>query len=396
MDNNRWIQIWGQTYIPLSLFHYPEKKRTLRLVINSAICGNGIKIRLSNAYGKNNVEIKSITVARCDENGRAKSNDDVLRCKYRGKESFNLYKGEQKNLDEVQIEIDKNSYICISIYVEKGDLSSGNLMNNATLLTCDGDMSKNLYFTNKKRTRDSIIALAQKLIKIPLPKPIPLFESVEICNNDKASSIVVLGDSLSQQGYWTNEFDKRLRNERYGEYTLINKSAMGNRIIRDCSPKFILKNFYGIKAIDRIENDVLSYDNVSYCLLFIGINDIIQYATLDAYKSKKPDLNELCNGILKMTEMLHKKGIKVIMFTLIPFGAAANASKEKDELRRKVNEWIRTNESKFDGVLDVDKALADKNDDYYVCPKYLGGDKMHINAAGGKIISDLIDINFFK
>lgn len=395
MENN-WLAVWGQTHICLSLFYYPKKQRTYRLIINSAASGGKIRLTLSNTCGKNDVEIGCVTVACCNKNGRINADSDIKICTYNGSKKILIKKGERITLDEVGLECRVGSYICISAFVSNGDLSSGNLMNNAVLLTADGDCTKSLGFENKKRPRDGVIKFASSVTKLPLHRPIPLFETIEVCNNENAKAVVVFGDSLSQQGFWTNPFEKRLREAFEGKYTLINKSAMGNRILRDCSPRFILRNLYGKRAVERIKEDVLCYENISHVIMFIGINDIIQYGTLDAYKSEKPEMPVLYAAIKGMAQEIRSKGIKLMIFTIPAFGAAANGSKEKDSLRRELNKWIKNNERLFDGVFDCAEILKRKDDDYYISPELLGGDKMHINALGGDKIANSVTLDFFE
>ena len=53
-------------------------------------------------------------------------------------------------------------------------------------------------------------------------KPIPLFQSVQVLNSTGATSIIVYGDSISQQGYWTNAFAKRIEESYPGRYAVVN------------------------------------------------------------------------------------------------------------------------------------------------------------------------------
>lgn len=391
-----WVQVWGQSHIHLSLFHYPQKERTFRLIVNSAVSGERVRVRLSNSYGKSSVKIKRITVAPCDSNGKITSEEQIKICTFGGEEQIVLKKGERIVLDEIPTDFPENSYLCLSACVTEGDLRSGNLMNNAKLIFADGDSTNALAFEHTPRKRDSVISFAEKILKIPLHTPIPLFEDIEFYNKDNAKAVAVFGDSLSQQGYWTNAFEKRLRQEFAGKYTLINKSAMGNRVLRDWSPKFILPGLYGKRATERIKDEILSYDGISHCIIFLGTNDLIQYGSPDAFRWEKPKLQELCTAFADMAQKLHRKSIKVIVFTVPAFGAASSGSREKDALRKELNAWLTENASLFDGVVDVSEIISDKTDKYYTSAEFLGGDKMHINALGGEKISEAIDLEIFK
>ena len=68
--NNKWVQVWGQAHSAFSFFYYPSCKKTYRLVIKSALSGNKVRFELSNECARNDVEIGSLSVAKCDENGK--------------------------------------------------------------------------------------------------------------------------------------------------------------------------------------------------------------------------------------------------------------------------------------------------------------------------------------
>lgn len=393
-ENGNWVQTWGQSHSSLSLFSYPSCKKTFRLVISSAISGSAMRVDLSNTYGTQDVTIGAVTVALCDENGTVYS--DFKPVSFNGSKKFTIKKGEQLKSDPVCIDIKAGYHFCVNIYVEKGDAASGNLLDNALLITASGDKSAAKKLPNERRKRDGVIDVASKLLGMHFPKPIPLFDSVELLNSDGASSIVIFGDSVSQQGFWSNPFDEKLRKEYPGKYSLINKSVMGNRLLYDCSPMFVARGLYGKKATTRIKDDIYPYENITHVILFIGVNDIFEYGTINAPKKEKPLPADICSTIKNITDDLHSRGIKVIVFDIPAFGTAPDATREKDALRREVNTWLCENSDMFDGFFDIATAGADPNDDYYSRAEFIGPDKLHPNAAGGKFFAELIDMNFFK
>lgn len=393
-ENGKWVQTWGQSHSALSLFYYPSCKKTYRLVINSAISGKALRLQLSNTYGKQDVTVGKITVALCDNNGTVYS--DFYDVSFGKKKSFVIKKGEKLLSDEVEIEIKTGYHFCISMFVEKGDMTSGNLLDNVGLITASGDKTTTKKLPNERRARDSVIDKAGVLLGMHLPKPIPLFDTVEVLNDEGASAIVIFGDSVSQQGFWSNPFEQRLREAYPGKYSLINRSVMGNRLLYDCSPIFVARGLYGKRATVRIEEDVYPYDNISHVILFIGVNDVFEYGSINAPKKEKPDPKAMCDIYTEFTDKLHSKGIKVISFDIPGFGTAPDATREKDGLRRIVNDWLRDNQNMFDGFFDVAVAGADPDDDYRSRAEFIGPDKLHPNAKGGKFFADLVDLSWFE
>ncbi len=392
--SEKWVQSWGQAHSALSFFYYPSCPRTYRMVICSDIQGGAIRLELSNEYAKNDIEIGAVTVANCDKNGILIGNARSVTVD--GKASFVIRKGEIVRTDSVALAVEAGEYFCVSAYVVKGSLRSGNLIDNVNLITVKGDAAARQDITNQPRVRDSVREVASKLLKMYFHKPIPLFQSVELLNNTGATAITVFGDSISQQGYWTNAFAQRIREEFPGRYSVINKSIMGNRILHDFGKRFICKGLFGISALNRIERDVLNYPDTEFVVFALGTNDFLQYGSISAPKSEKPTAMQALNAVRSINEQLKAQGKKLIVFNVLNFGECIDSRPEKEELVHEYNRLLEENKSEFYAVYD--QAALCVNPDKPNCSRkeYLGGDYLHPNKAGGKIVADGIDLGLFR
>ncbi len=126
---NKWVQVWGQAHSAFSYFYYPSCAKTYRLVMKSAISGKGVRFELSNECAKNDVYIGALSVAKCDEKGRFTG--ECKTATVNSRRAFCLKEGQVVASDEVSLDIEAEEYFCISVYVEKGALRSGNLLDNA-------------------------------------------------------------------------------------------------------------------------------------------------------------------------------------------------------------------------------------------------------------------------
>lgn len=390
----QWVQDWGMSQSALSYFMYPDCKKTYRLVIKAQISCEAMRIGLSNSYGKDKVKIGGVTVALCDENGTLTS--EPIAVTYGGFEKFTLKKGQKLVSNDVDIAVEPGQYYCVNMYVEKGDLTCGNMMNNCVLITAKGNNLTKVNVPNETRPRDTVIKIAEKLLGFDIPKPIPLFDSVEFLNADGATSIVIFGDSVSQQGHWTNPFTELIREAYPGRYSVINKSVMGCRVLRDCSPLFIIPGLYGKRGTDRIITDVYAFSGQEYCILFLGVNDIFEFASINAFPWEKPDLKQLQSETMRMVKDLQARGIKVICFNIPAFNSAPDSTPEKDQMRRDMNVWYDDNKTEFDGFFDICSAAIDPDDDSRCRPEFIGGDGLHPNAYGGDYLCRLVDLDMFK
>ncbi len=392
--SEKWVQVWGQAHSALSHFYYPSCKRTYRTIIHSAISGSKLRIEICNRPGKNDVEIGGITVAKCDKNGTF--TDGLYKTvTVNSKESFTLAKNKMVITDPIDLDISVDEYFCISIYVISGDLCSGNLLDNVNLITVKGDYTKIPYTENQPRPRDTVRKIATVVLGMGFHKPIPLINTVELLNNDNATSIVMFGDSITQQGFWTNAFEKRIREEYKGRYAVINRSIMGNRILRDFSKRFPCPGLFGISGIKRYENDALRFSDAEYIIFALGTNDFLQYGTISAPKNEKPTPENAFNAVKELADKAHKHGKKFIAMNVLHFGLDIDSNPEKEAMVLEYNRLLMENKDCFDMVYDQASYCIDENKPNCSRKDLLGRDKLHPNFEGGQIVANNFDLSIF-
>jgi hypothetical protein len=65
-----------------------------------------------------------------------------------------------------------------------------------------------------------------------------------------------------------------------------------------------------------------------------------------------------------------------------------------EQERQYVNAWLRTN-TVFDGVIDLDAAVADPGAPVNLLAAYDSGDHLHLNPAGYHAMANWINLNLF-
>lgn len=391
---DKWVQVWGQAHAALSFFYYPSCPKTYRMVIKAAVSGKQVRFELSNECAKNAVLIGALSVAKCDKNGNVIG--EMKRVTSRGQGGFWLKTGQTASTDPVKLSVEAGEYFCVSAYVKEGSLRSGNLIDNVNLITVKGNRVDDKTLVNQRRKRDKVREVASKVLGMYFHKPIPLFQSVQLLNETQASSIIVFGDSISQQGYWTNAFAERIYKEFPGRYSVINKSIMGNRMRLDYHKRFICKGLFGTGGVNRIERDILNYPDTEYVVFALGTNDFLQYGTIAAPKSEKPTAKQLFDAVVEMSEKLREKGIKTVVFNVLNFGECADSRPEKTALVKEYNQMLEDNRGIFHAVYD--QAGLCVNPDKPDCSRkeYLGADKLHPNMAGGRLVAENVDLSWFE
>jgi lysophospholipase L1-like esterase len=144
----------------------------------------------------------------------------------------------------------------------------------------------------------------------------------------------------------------------------------------------------GEAGLARFERDVLDQAGVKYVILGLGINDILFPAFPFTPPSETISAEDIVSGYRQLIARSHRKSIRVIGTTNPPFEnsafgqlVAAFYTPEREAVRQKVNNWIRSS-GEFDGVVDLDAVLRDPAHPSQLLPAYDSGDHLHPNDRG--------------
>ncbi len=218
---------------------------------------------------------------------------------------------------------------------------------------------------------------------------------IEVEAPTSARSVVVIGDSitdgatasLDQDQRWTDHLAARL--VPYGA-AVVNAGISGGRLLHDGM---------GESALARFQRDVLDQPGVSSVIVLVGINDISWPGTAFARKQARPTLAELQAGYRALAEQAHRRGLRILGATLMPFAGALPGTPlddyyhpDKDALRRQLNAWLRT-DGPFDAVIDLDAALRDPADPSRMAAAYDSGDHLHPGDAGNRAMAEAVDLD---
>ncbi|MFH9431350.1 SGNH/GDSL hydrolase family protein [Streptomyces sp. NPDC017615] len=189
-------------------------------------------------------------------------------------------------------------------------------------------------------------------------------------------SVVAFGDSLTDGHGSTPDTNHRwpdLLAERHRRLGVLNAGVGGNRLLRDGT---------GPSALARLDPDALDRAGVRVLVVFEGVNDINgtpaatdPSAYADAYRT--------------LVSRAHARGIRVVGVTLTPYGGHPAHTAAREEVRQRVNDFIRTGGA-FDAVADADAALRDPADPERLLPRYDPGDHLHFSDDGMRAVADRV------
>lgn len=383
-QDGHWVASWQGSPMTGGTFFSPGcpsdvglNNQTVRNVIFLSAGGNKVRVRLSNAFGSNPLNVGAATVA-ISAGGAATIPGTTHTLRFNGKTSIVIAADSEVLSDPVDLSIPPLSTLAVSIFLPNNTgLSTQHFLAVQTNFIASGDMTDVNDATGYKQNISCWLFLS----------------GVDVLTSPRVKgALITLGDSITD-GY----LSKTGANHRYpdflarklaalqGETLSISSAAItGNELLtnRAVFPQF------GVAVPSRLARDVLNQSGARAVILLEGINDI---------GDKSTAVEELIAVDQQIIRACHNAGLKIYGGTLTPFGGS-NAiyggeygTPAGEQARQQLNEWIRTSHA-FDGVIDFDKALRDPSDPTKLLPAF-AGDPLHPNDAGYQAMANAVDLD---
>ncbi len=347
------------------------------MIVRTSIGGDSVRLTLSNALGRSEVEIGAVHVALRDRGSSIVAGTDRA-VTFGGRPSFSIQPGTLVVSDPIALVVPPLTELAVSLYLpnETRDVTTHEFALNTTYVAA-GNAAGAAALTNA-RTNLTYFWLS----------------GVEVLAAADAGAIVTLGDSITDgvtttpdtQRAWPSLLAAKLQaNPAASHWAVINAGISGNRVRRDV---------IGLSALGRFDRDVLGRAGVRWLVLFEGINDITFSALPAVPDMQRTTAQELIETLEQIVDRAHARGIKVMGGTLMPMGGLWLHNPETEAMRQTVNAWIRTS-GKLDAVADFDAATRDPRQPTQLRPEHDSGDHIHPNDAGNAAMADAIDFRVF-
>jgi lysophospholipase L1-like esterase len=344
-----------------------------------------VRVRLSNAFGKQAVEIGAAHIGlRAKGPEIASGSDRPLT--FSGRTSISIPPNALVLSDPVKLNVPAGGDLAVSIFLPRAATGAG-IHYSAQQTSYIG--AGNL--TGAPSIPDAATITSWVFLT-----------SVDVLVPESASAVVAFGDSITDGARstidanhrWPDVLARRLRARQGGtKIGVLDAGIGGNRILHDATANVR----FGVNALARFDRDVLAQSGVKYVIVLEGINDL-GHAGSSAPESETVSAEDLIAGLKQLIERAHEHGIKIFGGTLTPFEGTPFAgyfTPEKERKRKALNEWIRTGKA-FDGVIDFEKAVRDPDHPDRMLSNYDGGDHLHPGDAGYKAMGEAIDLALFK
>ena len=382
-----WVTTWGtaEEKCDITDSAMPQialEDSTVRQIIKVTSTGEKIRFRLTNQYGGSDVNIKSMHIAKQVTATSSQINtatDTAITVD--GKESFAIPKGKVIQTDEIAFSVNALENIAISIYF--GSTPTTNITGHrgarATTYQISGNNVSTETFSSPKTTTSWFFLADASLLTYGGSKSVVCFG--DSITDGYGTDATYLGKKPDRYTRWGDYFAKRLQeNEKTKNVSVINEGIGGNSM---------LGSWPTDAGKDRFSRDLLEHDGVAYCIILFGVNDLQKLGNTDKYNSLLPEYK-------KMVQLCHDNGIKVYGAPILPFGTSKDYySDASEEVRQLINNWMRSSESKMDGIIDFESAVADPANPQNLLAKYTHSDGLH-PYDGYKAMAEAIDLRMFE
>ena len=199
-----------------------------------------------------------------------------------------------------------------------------------------------------------------------------------------AKAIGIIGNSITDgkgttdnaNNRWTDVLAEQLQ-KRHGVTTrgILNLGIGNNRVT--------VAGGFGVLAKQRFNRDILMQPGIETVVIFEGINDI-GAASKGASERVAADL---INAYDEMIAKAKARNLRIFLCTITPFKGAGYYSLFHEAARKTVNQWIRSQRERVNGILDFDELLRDPADPERL-QKQWQSDWLHPNPEGYRAMGE--------
>lgn len=364
-----WVGTWAtapQTVVRSFMpYNNCMTNRSVRQVVKVSIGGDVIRLKLSNIYSMQPVEIRSIYIAH------AKDSSDIDAKTAQYFKFGNSYKtvipaGKQIVSDALKFNLRNLERVAITInYTSAPEIPTVHMGSRTTSYIMKGVTNAHSNFEKAFRENHWY--------------NISGIDVYTMSNN--MSAIAIIGNSITDgkcstdnaQNRWPDVMSEMLQlKHKITNQGVLNLGIGNNRVT--------VPGGFGALAKERFDRDILMQSGVKKVVIFEGVNDIGAARS----GSSETVARQIIESIQEMVKKAKARKMKVYLGTITPFKGAGYYTHFHEAARLYVNDWIRSQAKNVDGILDFAKLLQDPNDDRRMKREYASNDWLHPNPTGYK------------
>lgn len=356
-----WTGTWAAAVEWAGSNDLPETKmsgKTLREVIHTTISGTRLRMKLSNEFSRQPVDVRSVYIALAGDSSEIVPHTAVC-LRFRGRKSIRIAPGKAVYSDPFAFSLPKLAFLSVTVLYGKEVPEH---------LTSHRGSRTTSYIAGNRVTSGSKFHILEKLDHWYT------IAQLEVETPPAVHAVAVLGNSITDgRGSTTNRQNRwpdRMAESLGGRYGVLNLGIGGNCVVQGGLSQ---------PALKRFDRDILGQHGIDKLIIFEGTNDI---------GISKAHYEQVADTLIASYKVLiaraRKRGLKVYGATITPFKGSNWYSFFHEAIRETVNQWIRTSGS-FDGVLDFDRLVRDEKEPQRLKQEY-SADWLHLNPKGYEVM----------
>lgn len=388
MNTNKckWVAVWGNAMSVTD--RKPEnyaRDLTLRYPIFNVFDGSALRITLDNFGGTEAVTITKVTIAKTyadSENKTAFPGDRIKKetlvsVLFSGKSAVTIEAGQRIVSDEIKLDVHEHEWLAVSLY-----LKEFTQMRSSVVIT--GPLSGGYYSVGDFTESETLPMMLTRGTNCYF-----FLSDVDVLTEEKNSALVCFGDSITAQD-WPDYLTLRAVKSGMKNVSVVRKATSGSRVLRQYDN--ITYESYGIKGLTRFPREI-KVAGAKNVIFQHGINDIIHPVGTDVNPfrpwSDLPTAEELIGGLAYYADTAHDVGLKVFGATLLPIFGWRTYADFRNDLRKKVNNWIKTTD-RIDGCIDFDKTVRNAEMPERFAEGFDSSDHLHPSAVAYKAMAEAV------
>ena len=364
-----WVGTWAtapQTVVKSFMpYNNCMTNRSVRQVVKVSIGGDVIRLKLSNIYSMQPVEIRSIYIAHAKDSFSIDAKSAQY-FKFGNSYKATIPAGRQIVSDALKFNLKNLERVAITInYTSAPDVPTVHMGSRTTSYIMKGVTNAHSNFEKAFRENHWYNISGIDVYTM----------------STNMSAIAIMGNSITDgkcstdnaQNRWPDVMSEMLQlKHKITNQGVLNLGIGNNRVT--------VPGGFGALAKERFDRDILMQSGVKKVVIFEGVNDIGAARS----GSSETVARQIIESIQGMVKKAKARKMKVYLGTITPFKGAGYYTHFHEAARLYVNDWIRSQAKNVDGILDFAKLLQDPNDDRRMKREYASNDWLHPNPTGYK------------
>lgn len=335
---------------------------TIRMLANTSLGGNQIRLRLNNIYSTGTAIFGHVTVG-AQASGSTVQGTPVT-VTFAGSDAVSLGPGASAWSDPVAFTVTGHTRLLISLFLPAQHSAT------APMHSLGDNVEYNYWGTTDQSAA----------IDFPTANTFTYSMYVDDIDVSTAadSTVVAVGDSITDGAALATDTDTR-----WPDYLAARIAPQGLAVANaGINGDEVTTDNPGLPSMQtRWSRDVLAVPGVRTVIDEGGINDLRLGVSAAALESAQASL----------VASAHTAGLRILLTTITPCAGAGSCGTSFETARQAYNTWVRGGGSGADGYVDFATVLGGSAAATGILAAYDSGDHLHPNAAGGAVLANAVN-----